>query len=172
MFRVHIYLLHRRCSLTQLFRNSCEMTGVTLVPAQLASVIIESLLLGICLVLSSVAIHVLVFKRGLTQASRTSTPRSNRVWLAVAVTLTCAAFAVRNLPSDDSRMIPTSSFYQHWIVNVCRVFDAFVYKAEDPGPLLVIANVADTNQVLKNSIYVFQATLADCVLVSFLEMTD
>ncbi len=147
------------------------MSGVALVPADLASIIVETLLLGACLVLSSVAIYVLIFMRGLTRASCTSTLQSNRVWFAVAVVLTCAALAVSNVASDDSRIIPTS-LYQHWIVNVCRAFDAFIYKAEDPGALLYLADVANPKNVLKNGIYVFQGIVADCVLVSFLTLRD
>ncbi len=74
------------------------MTGIALVPAELTSLIVETLLLGVCLVLSSVAIYVLVVRRGLTQASCDTTNKCNRVWFGVAVTLTCAAFTVRNEP--------------------------------------------------------------------------
>lgn len=143
------------------------MTVATLIPVDLASVVIETLLFGVCLVLSSVAIYVLTFKRGLAQASRTSNTRSRRTWLWVAVTLTGAAFAVSSLAFGVSRRVPTLSFYQHWVVNVCRVFDAFIYQAEDPGTLIVISNLTDPKYVLKTGIYVFQGILADCVLVSF-----
>ncbi len=84
--------------LSLFFVDPPDMTGVALLPVELASVVIETLLFGVCLVLFSVAIYVLIVKRGLAQASRTSTTRSNQLWFGVAVTLTCAAFAVRNLP--------------------------------------------------------------------------
>ncbi len=144
------------------------MTGVALLPAELVSVVIETLLFGVCLVLSFIAVYVLIFKRGLTQASRTSITRSNRVWLAVAVTLTGAAFAVSNVASDVSRIIQILYFYQHWVVNICRAFDAFIYQAEDPGTLVAISNLADPKYVLKTGIYIFQGLLADSVLVSAL----
>ncbi len=70
------------------------MGAFGLVPAELASLVIETLLTGVCVVLASTAAYVLVFKRGITRASRSRSIQFNRVLLAFTVAITCAVFAV------------------------------------------------------------------------------
>lgn len=83
-------------------------SGVRLVPAELASLVLETLLTGICLVLASTAIYVLVFKRGVTQGSYAPAAQFNRVLFGVTVALTCSVLAVRIHP-----MKPPSSIVMY-----------------------------------------------------------
>ena len=59
------------------------------------------------------------------------------------------------------------SYNQHWIVDVARLFNAFWYKANGPGPLLYYANLADPLEVTKTAMVVFQMCLGDFTIVRF-----
>ncbi len=70
------------------------MGAVGLVPAELTSLVFETILTGIALVLFCIAIYVLVFMRGLSPGSKSSASPFNRILFVVTIALLCAVLAV------------------------------------------------------------------------------
>ncbi len=148
------------------------MTGVGLVPTELASLVVETLLTGVCVVLSFAVIYVLLSKPSSHQGFRFPAKQFNKAMFGVSVVLICTVLAVRICLTFGTNILLTQFnpftvfFLQHWLVDVCRAFDAFIYHAESPGPNDVFANLADPKSVLKTAIFAFQGFLGNVVLVS------
>ena len=55
---------------------------------------------------------------------------------------------------------------QHWLTNVARAFDAFIYHGTDPGPNFIFGDLADPKNLVKSALYNVEIAIADCILVS------
>jgi len=123
------------------------MAGVGLIPSILGGFAGESALYGIYLVMFIASMYAMFFRpRSLRSCRAATRPTPNRTILAASLVL-------------------FSSISSHWIVDVARLFKAFVYKVENPGPLLYYANLADPLEVAKTGMVVFQLIVGDFTIV-------
>ncbi len=71
------------------------MPEIGLIPAELAALVLETLLTGVSFVLYAAAFYVLLYKKGLS--SKASATPFNMVLFVITVLLLCAGFVVRFL---------------------------------------------------------------------------
>ncbi|KAJ8516293.1 hypothetical protein ONZ45_g6388 [Pleurotus djamor] len=59
-----------------------------------------------------------------------------------------------------------ASISTHWVINITRLFEAFIYRAEAAGgPTAYYATLSEAKNVAKSVLYVFQCLLADSIMV-------
>ncbi|KZT10011.1 uncharacterized protein LAESUDRAFT_694554 [Laetiporus sulphureus 93-53] len=130
------------------------MGNVPLIPAELATICIESFFHGIFFTLSVVSFYLL-FRRqkdlgaygGRKQSDSTSrTRKSIRIFLLAAVLI----FLSNTV---------------HWIVAITRLFKAFVYYKGGSAPSDFYADVSQPTELIQTSALAFTATINDAMII-------
>ncbi|EIM92158.1 uncharacterized protein STEHIDRAFT_151501 [Stereum hirsutum FP-91666 SS1] len=119
------------------------MPQISLVPAELAGMVIETLLFGIYLATFFASVYLLFSRRFRGGHSPLSTLKSP---MAIA----CFVLFV--------------SIVAHWILDIIRLFDAFIYD-KDGNPLAFYALLSDGKNVVKTFLYIFEASIGDSIMV-------
>ncbi|KAF8893080.1 hypothetical protein BD779DRAFT_1798439 [Infundibulicybe gibba] len=117
------------------------MAALTLAEAELIGIILHSALYGIFLILFVGSIYV-----PLSRLRRWTAP-PNRILMSVTIIL----FILITI---------------HWILQLLRLIDAFIYYADDDGgPSAYYANGAGSKNVVKTAFYIVQTFVGDCTMV-------
>ncbi|KAF8893081.1 hypothetical protein BD779DRAFT_1508763 [Infundibulicybe gibba] len=117
------------------------MTALTLAEAELIGIILHSALYGIFVILFVGSIYV-----PLSRLRRRTAP-PNRILMSVTIIL----FILITI---------------HWILQLLRLIDAFIYYADDDGgPSAYYADGAGSKNVTKTAFYIVQTFVGDCTMV-------
>ncbi|KAF8893077.1 hypothetical protein BD779DRAFT_1508743 [Infundibulicybe gibba] len=120
------------------------MAGLTLAEAELIGIVLHSALYGIFLVLFVGSIYV-----PLSRLRRQTAPL-NRILMSVQG-VTIILFILITI---------------HWILQLLRLIDAFIYHVDDDGgPSAYYANGAESKNVIKTALYLAQMFVGDCTMV-------
>ncbi|KAJ8456581.1 hypothetical protein ONZ45_g6387 [Pleurotus djamor] len=118
-------------------------SGPAVPPAQLAGLVMETLLFGAYLVVFVGSCYVIFSTLWM---SGQSSPRPlNRAMI-------CACFLL------------FASITAHWVIDVVRAFDAFIY-GHNGDPLHFYGNLSDGKNIAKSALYNFECLVADFILV-------
>ncbi|KAJ8503266.1 hypothetical protein ONZ45_g10993 [Pleurotus djamor] len=117
-------------------------SSVPLVPAELAGMVIETLLFGAYLVVFSGSCYV-IFSAGFSG-------QFARGPLNLAMIFAC--------------FMLFASIVAHWVIDVVRLFDAFIYGHRG-SPLAFYAFLSDGKNVAKTALYILECLLADSIMV-------
>ncbi|EIM87536.1 uncharacterized protein STEHIDRAFT_168254 [Stereum hirsutum FP-91666 SS1] len=117
------------------------MPQVPLAPVELGAIVVESLFMGAYLVTFAVSVHFLFFKRFRHHNSARSTPRSPMTIICLVLFLCIMA---------------------HWILDIIRLFDAFISKKSDPVAFYSV--LSDGKNVARSFLYNFETFCADSIM--------
>ncbi|CCM06249.1 uncharacterized protein FIBRA_08498 [Fibroporia radiculosa] len=123
------------------------MGQVALIPANIATVCVESFLYGIFFVLSTVSLYLLIKRYRELGGQFSGGPHP---WTPIMT------FIVANIALFISNTI-------HWILVVIRIFMAFVTYPQ--GPLLFYADIAQPSEVVQSGALIFTAIVNDAMMI-------